>query len=607
MKYQRHTQLNTDILVAGGGPAGVPAALAAARNGCKVILVQDRHVLGGNASSEVRMHMVGADCHGGRGKELELEAREGGIIEEIRLREAVENPQRCGQMLDTILYDLCRREPNLTLMLNTSVQEASVTDNRIASCRAVRLSTEDVFDISAKVFLDCTGDGKLGAEAGAEFRHGREARHEFNESLAEEKADYCTLGSSLLFTARKHDRPMPFKAPPWARRFTKEFFKHRGIHSYEYGCWWVEWGGELDTIRDNERIRDELLGVVLGLWDYVKNSGEHPQSANWALDWFGWLPGKRESRRFLGQYVLAQNDILPAQGLPHHWDDVAFGGWPIDLHPPGGIDRPDLPPFVPTYVPRLYGIPLGCMVSRNISNLMFAGRNFSATHVGFASTRVMATCAVIGQAAGTAAALSVKSESLPAVAAKDKTFVKSVQQTLLRDDCYIPGVVNDDSSDLARLATVTASGHACERSTSQEVLSGVTRVESYREPAPRLHRWISSPDQLLENSPAWLKLSWPQPQMIKEVRLVFDTGLHRQVTLSQSQGTTEKCSRGPQPECVRDYRVLDGKNEVLADVRGNIQRLCVHRFEPRQINSLKIEILAAHNSRQARVMEVRCY
>jgi flavin-dependent dehydrogenase len=157
-----------DVLVAGGGIAGVCCALAAARLGARVILCQDRPVLGGNASSEVRMHIVGATGLGG-GVALETELREGGIIEELRLDLAVQNPQRSPSMMDLLLFDKCRREPSLALYLNTAIVAADVADGMIRSVRAERQSTEDNFIIRARTFVDCTGDGRLGVEAGAPF------------------------------------------------------------------------------------------------------------------------------------------------------------------------------------------------------------------------------------------------------------------------------------------------------------------------------------------------------------------------------------------------------------------------------------------------------
>jgi hypothetical protein len=352
---QEH-ELTCDVLVAGGGPAGVPCAIAAARSGASVILCQDRSVLGGNASSEVRMHIVGADAGGKRGRALETETREGGIIEEIRLETAVRNPQRSASMLDLILYELCRAEPNLTLMLNTRVVDVEVDDDLITHACADRHSTEDRFRICAKVFVDCTGDGQLGVAAGAPYQHGREGAEEYGEDMAVPEADGKTLGSTLLFQARDMGRPMPFKAPPWARTFSEQDLHLRphgqsGVdRGLEYGYWWAEWGGELNTIKDNEAIRDELLAIILGVWDHIKNGGNHG-AENWALDWFGFLPGKRESRRFVGQYVLRQTDLTESRRFH---DAIAYGGWSIDTHPPEGIDAPNLEPCDQPLTPYIF-------------------------------------------------------------------------------------------------------------------------------------------------------------------------------------------------------------------------------------------------------------
>jgi flavin-dependent dehydrogenase len=207
MPLETHT-LNCDVLVAGGGAAGVPCALAAARCGAKVILCQDRPVLGGNASSEVRMHIVGANGTGSfdRGSELETEAREAGIIEEIRLDNCVLNPQRSASMFDLILYDKCRAEPNLTLLLNTTVTAVRKRGDRIEFATAERQSTEDRFEIYANVFVDCTGDGRLAVEAGAAFSEGREGREQFGETLAVDLGDRQRLGSTILLQARQHER-----------------------------------------------------------------------------------------------------------------------------------------------------------------------------------------------------------------------------------------------------------------------------------------------------------------------------------------------------------------------------------------------------------------
>lgn len=592
----RSRSLHPDLLVAGGGLAGVCTALAAARNGIRVVLVQDRSVLGGNASSEIRMHAVGADYHGNKPG-----LRESGLIEELRLEDAMRNAQRSYSQWDLLLYEKVKLEPNITLLLDTTVLDAAVDGGGIRSVRALRAATEDEFVITARYFADCTGDGRLGAAAGAEFRSGREARAEFGESLAPERADAHTLGSSILFTARRHETPQPFFAPSWIRRFTAEDFRHRPIHSYEYGYWWFEWGGHLDTIRDNEDIRHELLRIALGVWDHIKNSGAHPDAAHWALEWVGAVPGKRESRRFLGPHVLTQQDVLEGRMFA---DRVAYGGWPIDLHPPTGVDAAAEAPCVQTTFPHVYSVPLRCYHSRNVANLFFAGRNISATHVAFASTRVMATCAAGGQAVGTAAALLVR-RGAPAdiAAAATPDFVRELQQTLLRDDAWLPDLRNDDEADLARRASVTASSERPGASAAC-VIDGHTRnIKASFGPWARDagHRWES------DGLPARLTLTFPAPVEVCEIHLTFDSEFERELMLTPSDFFATRQIRGPQPELVRDYRLyLDGK--LLIEVTDNYVRKRVHVVDsPRPATSVTLEVTATHGCASARVFEIRLY
>jgi hypothetical protein len=596
----RH-ELHTDFVVVGGGLAGACAALAAARNGAKVVLLQDRSVLGGNASSEIRMHTVGADIHGRRPG-----ARESGLIEELRLEDAARNPHRSYSQWDLLLYEKVTAEPNITLLLDTDCTGCTVapaaTDGlrRITAVEAVRHSTEDQFTIHAPVFADCSGDGRLGAEAGADAVVGREAKTDYGEELALDVADRQTLGSSILFTARRHDTPQPYRAPAWVRRFQKHEFKLRPIEGFEYGYWWAEWGGQLDTIKDNAAIRHELLRIALGLWDYVKNSGDHPGSANWALDWVGAIPGKRESRRFLGPHVLTQQDLTAGRVYP---DTVAYGGWPLDLHPPSGIDAIDEAPCRHIHLNHLYAIPLRALHSRNVANLFFAGRNMSATHVAFASTRVMATCAVMGQAVGTAAALAASGGAHSLASHFTPAELARLQQRLLRDDAFLPGLRNEDPFDLARTATVTASSETL-RGPARQVTDGVTR-----ELFPALGPWADGATHRWESTglSAWIELSWAVPQSLGEIHLTFDSGFERELTLSASDSTTRKTIRGPQPELVRDYELsLDDRPVVV--VTENCLRKRIHRLAtPVTARRLRLLVQATHGASHARVFEIRAY
>lgn len=582
-----------DVLVAGGGMAGVCAAVAAARNGAKVVLVQDRSRLGGNSSSEVKMHIVGANM-------ARPGWRESGLIEEFRLEDAVNNPQRTWELWDLLLYDKVKSEPNITLLLDTVLFDVETKKNSIQSVLARSDKTEHLYRVKSDIYLDCTGDSRLALEAGADMVWGREARSEYNESMALEKPDAQTLGSSILFTSRDFGTPIPFKAPKWARKVTKEHLRFRGVKSWEYGYWWIEWGGKLNTIRDNERIRFELLSIVLGVWDHIKNSGEHPSSANWGMDWVGMLPGKRESRRIIGDHMLTQNDLL---GLnPDFEDAVAIGGWPMDDHPPGGFDAYDQKPYVQIKTPEVYNIPLRSLYSRNISNLMMAGRNISATHVAFCSTRVMATCSVMGQAAGTAAALCAKSKLTPRELYADKTKLADLQQTLLRDDQAIKNRRSTDTKDLARKAKVTAS--AAEESTKPEnVINGITR-----NPAKQLDNcWAAK----LSNEGTWLQLAWDKPQTISNLQLTFDTGFERELTLSSQNAYNKRMIRGVQPETVKDYKVLyraaGGEWKELVTVANNYQRVNRHSFQPIPTDAIRLEVTGTNGTDLARVFEVRCY
>lgn len=603
--------LPCDVLVAGGGIAGVCAAVAAARYGARVVLCQDRSVLGGNASSEIRMHISGADFSGHRGLALECEAREGGIVEEIRLENAARNPQLSFSLMDLILYEKCMAEPNLTLLLDTTVTATETEDDHIRIAYASRESTEDQFLIQAAIYIDCTGDGRLGCEAGAAFARGRESRHVYNESMAPSEADRKVLGSSILFQARDMGRPVPFAKPAWAREFAEEDLAFRPHNNYNYGYWWLEYGGELDTIKRNADIRHELLRIALGVWDHIKNSGLHPDAANYALTWLGFLPGKRESRRFEGLYTFTQQDALES---PCFADTIAYGGWPLDVHPPGGIDAKGHQACEQPLPPNLYGVPLRCCVSRNVKNLMFAGRNVSASHIGFSTLRVMATCGVVGQGVGAVAAEAAMSAVLPQTLLEAQPQLQKVQNWLIANDCFLPGV-DYTGPNLAAQATITASSQTtdgpaenvrtlCTRSVHG---TGGLRQELVKQMGS--NRWLSDASDPL---PAWIELRWPEPVALSEVRLVFDTALHRPLTLSVDESHKpfrEKMLWQPQPETVRDYEIhIAGEAgwTPLVRVAGNYQRLQMHKFETVKTDALRIMVLATNGSAQARICGVVC-
>ncbi len=592
-KLFARARVQTDVLVAGGGLAGVCAAIAAARNGASVVLVQDRSRLGGNSSSEIRMHALGAN----NPEELRL-WRETGIIEELKLTESATNLQRSFHVWDLILYDKVISEPNITLMLDTAVIGAEVQDGRITRVNAISPLLEEYYDIEADYYIDCTGDATLAAAAGADHVHGREGRDVYGESLAPETSDRKTMGSSLLFFAKEHDRPMPFEAPDWARTFTEEDFRHRSIRSWEYGYWWIEWGGELDTIKDNREIRRELMRILMGVWDYIKNSGKHPESANWALDFVGMIPGKRESRRVLGDHVMVQRELESAVPYP---DRVAYGGWPMDDHPPGGIDRNDLKPCTQIYLKQPYHIPLRSLYSRNRPNLLMAGRDISASHVAFSSSRVMATCATMGQAAGAAAAFCGEQHCLPRDIVADETRLRTFQQRLLKDDQSLIGIANEDEADLARCARITCSAET-KQGKAVNVIDGWNREIG----DARTHQWQAA----MQDGEPWLQLEWDSPQTIRTVQLTFDTGLNRLLFLSGQDSAYLSQKRGAQPETVADYRIeaqVNGKRVTVAQAKNNFLRMVRHPIEVVTTKTLRVSIQRTNGDRLARVFEIRCY
>lgn len=606
-KVATHKELETDVLVAGGGMAGVCAAISAARNGAKVILCQDRFVLGGNASSEIRMHICGADKLGNRGSCESVEARESGIIEEIRLENAVRNPQRSWSMGDLILYEKCVAEPNLTLMLDTSITAADVDRRNIKSIYAQRQSTEDTFTIIAKSYIDCTGDGRMAAEAGATCMRGIESVDDFNEAGAPIETDNHEMGMSLLFEARDMGENTPYIAPSWARKFTDSQLALRDCSHFNYGYWWIEWGGDKDTIKDLPQIRHNLLAILLGVWDYIKNSGKF-DADNYALDWFGFLPGKRQSRRLNGLYTLTENDL---QNPKPFADTIAYGGWPFDTHPPEGIDATDQAPAKQAKAPYLYPIPLRSCISSDVDNLMFAGRNISASYIAFASTRVMATCALMGQAVGTAAAFAI-AKNIPVIELSEKVNIEAVQRQLLSDDCYLPGV-DMQGNNLACQSVIFASSTKGEFY-PENVTTSLTRIVCGKEGvAPQMiaegtHRWVSAQTVDSQN-PQWLELSWQEDVSFSEIRLTFDTGLHRPLALSHDKASEidDKMVWAAQPETVKDYRILynspDGWQELIT-VENNYQRFRTHKFSSLTTDKLKIEVLSTNGASEAIICKI---
>ncbi len=381
--------MTADLVVVGGGLAGMCCAITAARAGLRVALIQDRPVLGGNASSEVRLWVLGATSHMGNNNRW---AREGGVIDEILVENLYRNPEGNPLILDTILLEKVVDEPNITLLLNTSIFDlAKDGPDTIRAVRGFCSQNSTLYHIEAPLFCDASGDGIVGFLAGAAFRIGAELRDELGEPMAPSEPRHELLGHSIYFYTRDTGRPVRFVPPSYALKDITRIPRYRQFNARDHGCqlWWIEWGGRLDTVHATETIKWELWKVVYGVWDHIKNSGRFPDAENLTLEWVGQIPGKRESRRFEGDHLLTQHDIVERR---HQDDAVSYGGWAIDLHPADGVYS-DQPSCAQWHAKGVYPIPYRCHYSRNIANLFLAGRNISASHIAFGSTRVMATCA----------------------------------------------------------------------------------------------------------------------------------------------------------------------------------------------------------------------
>lgn len=495
--------LEGDFIVVGGGLSGICAAISAARHGARVVLIQDRPMLGGNCSSEMRMGIMGA--HGDDNKEA-------GILEELQLKNFYYNPLMRYTLWDDIFYSTVREEPNITLLLNTSVYDVESKDGEIALVKAWNSNAQTRYAVSGRIFADCSGDSVLRL-SGAKFRHGRELPSEFNESYLAHGGDNRTMGNSILMQLRRTDEHHPFIAPKWAYHFTDADFMPPGDTPVPNGAvrvhyrkpypdnnnfWWVEYGGNLNTIHDANEIQFELKKIAYGVWEYMKN---HPdgRAKGYDLDWIGALPGKRESARYMGHHILTQDDVMAGGRFD---DVVAYGGWTLDDHHPDAFHAKGSV-SVEYGCPSPFGIPFDCLRSENIPNLLFAGRNISCTHMGLSATRVMGTCAILGQAIGTAAALALEMDI--SIAELRHNHIDKLQATLENDDCMLP----------YRWREVSALAKSAKLAPEYTVLvNGIDRGYAGEDNGV----WVEPGDESVI-------FTWDSPQVISGARLVFDSAM----------------------------------------------------------------------------------
>ena len=478
------------------------------------------------------------------------------------------------------------------MLLNVPLKQLIKPNNHeLGEMFGTVLKTDDEIEFYAKklqelgarnVLISMAGDGAmLIAETGEKFRIGREFPEEFGEDYTQVGGDHRTMGNSILLQLRKTEEHHPFHAPSWAYKFTdedfvndkppkekKKYYSYKRLYPENNNFWWIEFGGNIDTIGDANLIQYELKRIAYGVWDYMKN---HPDGRckNYDLDWIGSLPGKRESTRFVGPHILTQHDVM-AGG--HFEDVVAYGGWSLDDHHPDAFWKVG---HLSEHhkCPSPFGIPFDCLYSVNVPNLMFAGRDISCTHMGLSSLRVMATCATMGQAVGTAAAIALRDGLDPAVVRKDR--IAELQDTLEDDDCMLPYRWRKVSA-LTRAATVAPANENLRNVIDRKWKKADNGV------------WVKAGDETLV-------YSWASPQRVSGARIVFDSNMtftgKRMLKLEAEHG------RRPMPKMLAkgfriDARVGGEWKTVFADDL-NIMRFRKVSFQPVDADALRLVVTEA--------------
>lgn len=446
-----------DLLVAGAGVAGICAAIEGARLGLRTALVEKEMFLGGNAGPNLGVGSSGALSSNPFWNET-------GIIEEIEERSAWFQcrtapgllPYNTNPLWDTLVTGLLR-DAGVTILRKHLVLDTQVRAGAIRAVTLLNIENLDRREVRVDGFVvDATGDAHVAAMAGAECRMGREGRTETGERNAPAAPDALVSAASVTALTADVGMDVPFIPPPGTPAWNPEkpantFSPSRRINI----LFQVDEGGaEKGThpFFSPQALHERLVRRIYSIWDYFKNT-RYPEAARkHQLVWISPILGRRESRRVIGLHILTQTDIEDGRRFP---DAVAFGGFPLDFHPPsadGGYE------CIYYAAPLPFDIPLRCLHSRNVRNLFSAGRNISATHIAFASIRVQRTGGAIGQAVAVAAAHCRQQGKMPGdLVAAD---VKAIQQNLLRDDVFLPGIRNEDACDLARRARVTASSEA---------------------------------------------------------------------------------------------------------------------------------------------------
>ena len=610
-----------DVVVVGAGTAGTCAAIAAARSGAGVALVHDRPVLGGNASSEIKVQIEGASVE-------HPNARETGIIEEAQLLRLALGK---NATISDAFRALAERERRLAVFDSSRVMRVEKEGRRMSAVIARGTLDGKWTRYRGKMFIDCTGDGWLGWYAGLPYMTGREAKSEFNEAEAPDVADAVTMSGCISdgkfrFNSVVRDAPVKFETPAWAKVLPPGFTRKLKPVLHQYGgfspMWWMEHPGDVDDFEDPEFARDELIRYYVAFWGWGKNEWEHRALlANEELLTIPFIDGRRETLRLVGDYVMTGNDEKSARMFP---DRISYGGWPMDTHDPLGMKAVTSDGYWKHHPPLpIYSIPYRVLYSPSLDNFFFAGRCQSATHMALGSIRVMSTLATLGQVCGTAAAECVRRGETPREFGE--RHIAELQQRLLKDDMYIPAIENEDPLDVARTATAAASssgermyfrtsepvewftkthhiahpskrvGHDgwlyVEGATPQNVVDGISR--------PVLdiaHGWASDAAKPL---PQWIRLDFAKPAMIGQVRITFNSDLQQRKPDAPMPRTLAKAYR---------VEVLSGGEwRKVAEVKDNWRRLAVHDFPRCEAAAVRVTVTETWGDPRAQIFEIRAY
>lgn len=574
-----------DFAVVGGGVAGVVSAIAAARYGLKVAFINDRPVLGGNGSNEAHISLDGVAHKGDH---------ETGIIYEIKTIKEYENLTWSKAFAKVI-----KAEKNISLFENMLVDDAISFNGTIDRVHIVNTYDLMEYSLAAKYYCDATGDAWLGYYADALYHIGREAKHQYNESFAPEMADGNTMSGCITkvvtdggdticsFWSQDVGYDVPFVSPDWAYKLPEGEKLGREPMYIDRGEWWLETPNDYDDIWESEYVRDTMFRIATGYFDWLKNSWkDRARVATFALRNLGTYNAKRESRRLVGDYVMTQNDF---NGSANFKDAVCYAGWNIDVHHVKGIFSGDGGSYALNEEVPVTPVPFRSLYSKNINNMFMVGRCASVSHIGLGATRTQLTGATMGQAVGTAVYLCKKYELDPRTVGIE--HIEELQQLLLKDGQYIPGVFNNDTNDIARNAEIIADSET-ENGKAVNIINGKTRPRDGAD-----YAWISSGEL-----PQSIALKFNEPRTINEVLITFEIPFKR-----YDKGFM------PQPErdeMVTDFTVeLKTENgyEQIADIHNNYQRLVCIDAKNKIASEIKITAIKCHKSKFATITEIRAY